>query len=277
MAETWRFIDFQYHTPAFNMALDEALLQWHSQEQIPPTLRFYGWNPATLSIGYFQKINKEINVKKVREHGFGLVRRLTGGRAVLHDQELTYSVIVSEDHPKMPKAVTEAYRVISQGLLKGFQELGLNAYFSVPETKEDLEILKNPRSSVCFDAPSWYELVVKGKKIAGSAQTRQKGVILQHGSILLELEEEKLFDLFQYPNEQIRKRMQKSFKNKAVAINDIANRKVALEETREAFKIGFERGLNIKLEPYELTKEETAYVEALARNRYANDAWTFSR
>lgn len=277
MRETWNFIDFQYHSPAFNMATDEALLQWHSQGLIPPTVRFYGWNPPTLSIGYFQKLEQEIEVHKLSEYGFGLVRRMTGGRAVLHDQELTYSVIVSEDHSKMPKTVTEAYRVISQGLLEGFKELGLNAYFSVPETKEEIEKLKNPRSSVCFDAPSWYELVVEGKKIAGSAQTRHKGVILQHGSILKELDEDQLFDLFKYPDERIKERMKKSFKDKAVAINRLIEREVTLEEMINAFKIGFEKGLNIRLEPYELSDEQKEFIEELVRTRYNNDEWTYSR
>jgi len=277
MTETWRFIDFDYYSPAYNMALDEALLEWHSQGKFPPTIRFYGWNPATLSIGYFQKIHKEIDVDKVKEHGLGLVRRITGGRAVLHDQELTYNIVVSEDHPKMPKAVTEAYRVLSLGLLEGFKELGLNAYFSVPETKEQLKALKDPRSSVCFDAPSWYELVVEGRKVAGSAQTRHKGVILQHGSILLDLDEDKLFDLFKYPNERVRERLQRNFKNKAVTINQIASRPITLEQVITAFKTGFAKGLEINLEPYKLTDIEKAYVEEIAKTRYQKDEWTFSR
>ncbi len=275
--DTWRFIDFSYYSPAFNMALDEALLEWHSQHLIPPTVRFYGWDPATLSLGYFQKIKKEINLNKVRENGIGLVRRLTGGRAVLHDKELTYSVIVSEKNPMIPKTVTEAYRVISLGLLEGFKELGLDTYFSVPETKEDHDKLKNPRSSICFDAPSWYELVVEGRKVAGSAQTRHKGVLLQHGSIPLDLDVEKLFDLFNYPNEKIRERLQRNFKYKAVAINEVANRLISLEEVRIAFKKGFERGLNVHLEPYELTKEEIDFVNQLVEKKYANDVWTYSR
>ncbi len=277
MTEKWRFIDFEYHSPSFNMALDEALLEWHSQKLIPPTIRFYGWNPATLSVGYFQKVEKEINVTKVKELGLGLVRRLTGGRAVLHDQELTYSVIVSEDYPQMPKSVTEAYRVISQGLLYGFQNLGLHAYFSVPETEEEKEKLKNPRSSVCFDAPSWYELVLEGKKVAGSAQTRQKGVILQHGSILIDLDEDKLFDLFNYPSERVRERMQRNFGTKAITIEQVANRKISLDEVREAFKKGFEQGLKMELEPYILTEKEIHYVEELAKTKYENTEWTLSR
>ncbi|MCY9150159.1 biotin/lipoate A/B protein ligase family protein, partial [Bacillus haynesii] len=219
--ETWRFIDSGRQDPAFNMALDEALLYWHSENKIPPTIRFYGWNPPTLSVGYFQNIEKEINLDAVKKHGLGFVRRPTGGRGVLHDQELTYSVIVSEEHPEMPKTVTEAYRVISEGILEGFRELGLDAYFAIPRTEKEKQSLKNPRSSVCFDAPSWYELVVEGRKVAGSAQTRQKGVILQHGSILLDLDEDKLFDLFIYKNDRLRERMQRNFKQKAVAINEL--------------------------------------------------------
>jgi lipoyl(octanoyl) transferase len=213
----------------------------------------------------------------VKEHGLGFVRRPTGGRGVLHEHELTYSVIVSEDYPDMPQTVTEAYRVISEGILKGFHHLGMEAYFAVPKTAEERESLKNPRSAVCFDAPSWYELVVEGRKVAGSAQTRQKGVILQHGSILLDLDEDKLFSLFNYPNERVKERMQKAFKNKAVAINDISAKKITLDEAKHAFKEGFIEGLNIKLTPFELSEEQKQYVDTLAKERYENDEWNYKR
>lgn len=275
--EVWRFIDSGNCSPSFNMALDEALLEWHSEGKIPPVIRFYGWDPATLSVGYFQKVEKEIDMDAVKAHQLGFVRRPTGGRGVLHEHELTYSVIVSEDHPEMPKSVTEAYRVISEGILKGFQHLGLEAYFAVPKTDEEREALKNPRSSVCFDAPSWYELVVEGRKVAGSAQTRQKGVILQHGSILLDLDEDKLFSLFKYSNERVKERMKKAFKSKAVAINAISPRRITIEEAKEAFYIGFADGLNIDLEPYQLTDEELAYVQKIAKERYESDEWNFKR
>ncbi|WP_282138825.1 lipoate--protein ligase family protein [Rossellomorea aquimaris] len=275
--ETWRFIDSGNCSPSFNMALDEALLDWHSEGKIPPTIRFYGWDPATLSIGYFQKVEKEINLDAVKEHGLGFVRRPTGGRGVLHEHELTYSVIVSEEHPEMPKTVTEAYRVISEGILKGFQGLGLEAYFAVPKTAEEREGLKNPRSAVCFDAPSWYELVVEGRKVAGSAQTRQKGVILQHGSILLDLDEDKLFSLFKYPSDRVKERMQRAFKSKAVAMNEITSETITMDMAKEAFKKGFEEGLNIHLEPYELSEEETQYVVDLAGTRYESDDWNSKR
>jgi lipoyl(octanoyl) transferase len=275
--EVWRFLDTGNSSPSFNMALDEALLDWHSEGKIPPVIRFYGWNPATLSVGYFQKVEKEIDMETVKAHQLGFVRRPTGGRGVLHEHELTYSVIVSEDHPEMPRSVTEAYRVISEGILKGFHHLGLEAYFAVPKTAEERDALKNPRSAVCFDAPSWYELVVEGRKVAGSAQTRQKGVILQHGSILLDIDEEKLFSLFKYSNDRVKERMKKAFKDKAVAINAISPRRITLDEAKEAFYKGFAEGLNIDLEPYQLTKEELTYVEKIAKERYENDERNFKR
>jgi lipoyl(octanoyl) transferase len=275
--ETWKFVDSGYGSPSFNMALDEALLEWNSKGAFSPVIRFYGWNPPTLSIGYFQKVEKEINIEAVKNQGIGFVRRPTGGRGVLHEHELTYSVIVPESHSMMPNTVAEAYRVISEGILKGFHQLGLEAYFAVPETTEERELLKSPHSAVCFDTPSWYELVVEGRKVAGSAQTRQKGVILQHGSILLDMDEDKLFSLFKYSNERVMERMKKSFMNKAVAINDLTSNRISMEQAKEAFKKGFEEGLNINLEPYELNQTEIDYVNQIAKERYESDEWNFMR
>ncbi|WP_096434694.1 lipoate--protein ligase family protein [Alteribacter populi] len=275
MTETWGYIDSGKSNPYYNMALDEKLMEWHREGKTPPIVRFYGWEPATLSVGYFQKVEKDIDLEAVKRHGLGFVRRPTGGRAVLHEDELTYSVIVSEDHPQMPDSVTEAYRVISQGLLEGFIDLGLDASFSVPRSEEERNNLKNPRSAVCFDASSWYELVVEGRKIAGSAQTRQKGVVLQHGSIILSLDEDKLFDVFNYPSERVRERMQRSFKNKAVAIEELLGEKIDVEQAKEAFRTGFEKGLGIDLIPYILSEEEGKEIEKLMEEKYSTDAWNF--
>ncbi|RKJ37191.1 lipoate--protein ligase family protein, partial [Butyricicoccus sp. 1XD8-22] len=205
------------------------------------------------------------------------VRRPTGGRAVLHEHELTYSVIVTEQYPDMPATVTEAYRVLSEGLLLGFQNLGLNAYFSVPDSEEKLLDLKKPKSAVCFDAPSWYELVVEGKKVAGSAQTRQKGVILQHGAILLDLDEDKLLSVFKFPSEEAKEKMRTKLPEKAVAINRIADRRITIEECVVAFKKGFEDALNIELIPYELTDSQKDFVKELEKTKYLTDEWNFRK
>ncbi|HDB3545528.1 TPA: lipoate--protein ligase family protein [Staphylococcus aureus] len=276
MTETWNFINTGSKDPYYNMAMDEALLNFVSRGEIDPVIRFYTWNPGTLSIGYFQRLQKEIDIDKVKEKGFGLVRRQTGGRGVLHDKELTYSVIVPESHPNMPSTVTEAYRVISQGLLEGFKNLGFDTYFAVPKTPEERQKLKQPRSSVCFDAPSWYELVVEGRKIAGSAQTRQKGVILQHGSILQDIDIDELFDMFIYKNERLKLKMKEAFVEKAVAINDISDEHITISQMEEAFEKGFKKGLNIELKPLELTEAQLAEVEELTE-KYRSDEWMFRK
>ncbi|MGE7601252.1 lipoate--protein ligase family protein [Peribacillus sp. NPDC097675] len=275
--EKWGFIDSGNCSAAYNMAMDEALLNWQSNGEIPPIIRFYGWKPATLSIGYFQKAEAEIDLAEVKRQGLGFVRRPTGGRAVLHEHELTYSVILPESYPGMPNTVTEAYRVISEGILIGFRNLGLDAYFSVPETEQEKALLKSPKSSVCFDAPSWYELVVEGRKVAGSAQTRQKGVILQHGAILLELDEDKLFSVFKFSDERKKEKMKNNLKNKAVAINDLAGRKISILEAKQAFEKGFAEGLSIELEPFELNGQQLQEVKDIAKNKYESDDWNFLR
>lgn len=276
MTETWHFMNTGSHHPYYNMALDEALLNFVSRGEIDPVVRFYTWNPPTLSIGYFQRLSKEIDIEKVKEKGYGLVRRQTGGRGVLHDKELTYSVIVPEAHPDMPQTVTEAYRVISGGLLEGFKSLGFDAHFAVPRSKEEREKLKQPRSSVCFDAPSWYELVVEGKKIAGSAQTRQKGVILQHGSILQDVDIDDLFDMFIFKNERLKAKMQEAFVEKAVAINDLSNETITLAQMEVAFKEGFKKALDIEFKPLELTVAQQDEVKAL-EEKYRSEAFLYRK
>lgn len=273
----WYFINSGPCSPSYNMALDEALLDWHSEGLIPPVVRFYEWNPATLSIGYFQSVEKEIDMEAVEHLGLGFVRRPTGGRGVLHEHELTYSVIVSESYPDMPATVTEAYRVISEGLLLGFQNLGLEAYFSIPDTVEKKQDLKKPKTAVCFDTPSWYELVVEGKKVAGSAQTRQKGVILQHGAILLDLDEEKLIQTFKFSSDEVRKRVKNSLSQKAVAINKLIQKPVTVDECKVAFRKGFEDALHIDLVEFTLTEEQENYVKVLENRRYANDEWNYKK
>ncbi|PTE67307.1 octanoyltransferase [Staphylococcus epidermidis] len=276
MTEIWNFINTGSKNPYYNMAMDEALLNFVSRGEIDPVIRFYTWNPATLSIGYFQRLQKEIDIDKVKEKGYGLVRRQTGGRGVLHDKELTYSVIVPESHPNMPSTVTEAYKIISQGLLEGFKNLGFETYFAIPRSKEERDKLKQPRSSVCFDAPSWYELVVEGRKIAGSAQTRQKGVILQHGSILQDKDIDDLFDMFKFKNERLKAKMKENFVQKAVAINDISNQHITLNEMENAFEAGFKKGLNIDFKPLELTEKQLEEVQEL-EDKYRSEAWMYRK
>ncbi|MFC4403486.1 lipoate--protein ligase family protein [Gracilibacillus xinjiangensis] len=272
MGETWYFINSGKCQPAYNMAVDECLLNWHSKGEIPPVIRFYEWEPAGMSVGYFQKTKNKIDLDALKSQNIPLVRRLTGGRAVLHDDELTYSVIVSESYPGMPHSIKDAYRVISKGLLEGFYLLGIDASFATPEGK-----LETTQSAVCFEEPSWYELVIEGKKAAGSAQTRQKGVILQHGSIPITIDNEKLYDLFIYPNDKVKARARNAFKDKAVSINDVSTKNVTIDDTKTAFQQGFAKGLDINLVTYEFSESQLKEIEELMYSKYMNDSWNLSR
>jgi lipoate-protein ligase A len=278
----WRFIQSGACSPEENMAVDEAILIAHSEGKVPPTIRFYGWNPATLSIGYFQKASHEVELERIREKQLGFVRRPTGGRAVLHDQELTYSIVVKEDFPGIPKTVTEAYRVLSEGLLQGFRLLGLQAEMvNLASDDEKQKYTAAAGSAACFDSPSWYELVVEGRKIAGSAQVRQKGVVLQHGSILLDLDIDLLFSLLKFPNDRLRARLQASFSDKAIAVNDLlaaANQqRIHIEDAEKAFKQGFKTGLGIDLNETGLTDYEQALTKDLIERKYGNKEWNLRR
>lgn len=277
----WRFIHTGDRSPADNMAIDEAILNEISEGNSGPTVRFYGWNPATLSIGYFQKAIQEIDLERVAEEGLGFVRRPTGGRAVLHDKELTYSIIVREDYPGIPASVTEAYRVLSEGLLLGFRKLGLNAEMVQLATEEDQKQYATLGSAACFDSPSWYELVVEGRKVAGSAQVRNKGVLLQHGSILLDMDTEQLFRCLQFSSDKVAERMKNSFKNKAVAINDLQRNldrdPVSLPQVEAAFKEGIAEGLHVELIDGELSERERELAAQLVLEKYDTDEWNLRR
>ncbi len=273
--QVWRLLRTGKRSGAENMAIDEAILIAGGEGKVPPTIRFYGWEPPTLSIGYFQRAAREVDLERLRERGVGLVRRPTGGRAVLHDKELTYSVIAPENLPGMPSSVIQSYRLISTGLLEGFRRLGLSA--EMVSLEEPAARNGSPDSAACFDSPSWYELVVEGRKVAGSAQTRQRGMILQHGSILLDLDADLLFDVLKFPSERVKERMKRTFLGKAVAINQLRPSPVSLEEAERAFAEGFVRGLDIRLLEGDLTPYEQELAEELVRNRYATDEWNMRR
>ncbi len=267
----WRYIPYRKYSAAWNMAIDEAMMIAHQEQRVPPTLRFYGWEPAALSIGYFQKVEKEVDRAELARQGLELVRRLTGGRAVLHDQELTYSIVVSEKDPILPPSVSASYRALSQGLVAGFRILGLQAELAPPQSTASLG------TAACFDTSSDYELVLEGKKVAGSAQVRKQGVVLQHGSILLEVDLERLMAVLRFPSERVKERLKESFAQKAVAINQMAARKVTLEEMISAFYQGFTTGLSIKLVEGELTPYEWKLAEQLVQSKYQQDDWNLQR
>lgn len=268
LQEIWKFINTGHHDAATNMALDECLLNWHNEGRIPPTLRFYGWSYPSLSAGQFQKVDRSINFDGITKHNCEFVRRLTGGSAVLHDDELTYSIVVSESHPNIPQSITEAYYILSKGVLEGYKELNIHADYAIPER----EMLKE-RTEVCFEKTAYYEMIVDGKKISGNAQTRKNGILLQHGSIPMSIDEDMLFEMFKFSSDSLRKRQQKNFSKKAISINQLTSKSHTYEELADAFLKGFKRGLNIDVEPLVLTDANWLEIKKLAEEKYRTKEW----
>jgi len=209
MNTNWRLIEDGYHDGAWNMAVDEALMLAVAHGEAPPTLRLYGWRPAAVSLGYFQAAAEGLDHGEIARLGFGLVRRPTGGRAILHDDEVTYSVTIPEAEVPHGHSVMASYRVISRGVEAGLQMLGVGAQLvdkrpappggaecerraegSESEASSPLGATSSPAvpaktglPTVCFAKASRCDMVVDGRKIVGSAQVRRQGAILQHGSV----------------------------------------------------------------------------------------------
>jgi len=255
----WRLINTNYNNPYLNMAIDEALLTSKL-----PVLRFYRWKPAGLSLGYFQDIN-DINIENCKKNDIGIVRRITGGKTVLHDKELTYSFVINEK--SMPKGIIESYKVISKGILLALKELGVNALIEKEINK------KNKNTSICFNDPSYYEIIVNNKKIVGSAQTRKQGKLLQHGSILIDVDIKKLISLF---NLEDKREITEKTKKRVTSINNELNgKRVSYGNVAEAMKKGFEENFKIKFNEDKLRKEEITLANKLAKEKYSTKEWNF--
>ena len=268
---TWRYLPYAVYSGAENMAIDEALLLTMAKAVEPqPVLRFYGWSPATLSLGYAQSYHKEVDEEACLAEGIEIIRRPTGGRAVLHQYELTYSVIAPEHDPHVSGTVTQSYLRISQALLTGLKAVG------VPAEMVACGGLNEASSSACFDAPSWYELVVDGRKLVGSAQVRKEGMLLQHGSILLHFDADLLFGLLKFPNGELRQRLLTGFKTKACALDEVWTHPIEREDLEREICSGFCEIMGIKLIRSQLTEQEKALEEEVLL-KYQSAEWTKKR
>ena len=182
----FKLLDTGSNIGAYNMAVDEELLARAQAEKTAPVLRLYTWAPPAVSLGRFQKRETAVNAEACKRLGFDVVRRVTGGRAVLHNKELTYSIIARTDDPLFPSTVLGAYKIIATGLLAGLRNLGITAEMVSRGGRHAALVRKDAKDPACFSSPSWYELLVHDRKIVGSAQRRLSGAFLQHGSILIE-------------------------------------------------------------------------------------------
>lgn len=267
--ETWRLIIHKKQNGAWNMAVDEALLESTAANQSPPTLRLYDWEPYTLSLGYAQPIS-DVDMDMLITCQWGLVRRPTGGKAILHADELTYSVTASESNKILSGSVLESYQRLSLALLKGLEAIGIIAD---SKPKED-NIQHSLFSSVCFQHPSDYEITFNRKKLIGSAQARKKGGVLQHGAIPLYGRISRIIDVLAYSSEQEREMAEIGLRQRATTITEILKRKFSWMEMASAIRKGFEETLDLQFVNSDLNDFETRRAQQILEEKYASDQWT---
>jgi lipoate-protein ligase A len=273
----WRVIDTGIAAAATNMAIDEAIMLAHAAGDAPPTLRFYGWEPAAVSIGYFQQAEKDIDIDACAAAGVSVVRRLTGGRAVLHDMELTYSIVVKDAEPAIPSAVIASYGHFSTGLLAGLRLLGINAEMSLSRHAYGRNRGNQVSSAACFDTPSNYEVTYDGRKLVGSAQVRKHGVILQHGSVLLRFSAQKATAVLKLSSSETRTALEKKLETRVIAVEEILQRSVTYEEVAAAVATALGPALGIELQKQGLMEGEKETASRLVSEKYSRDSWNLMR
>lgn len=254
MKEQWRFLQTGYNTAATNMAIDRAVLVANSKNMVPPTVRFFAWKPPAISIGYFQSLNDEVDLDNCKKLGVDYVRRITGGGAVFHEDELTYSIIISESHPKISKNIMESYGRICGALIKGLKHLGIESSY-VPIN----------------------DIIADNRKISGSAQTRKLRTVLQHGTILTDVDVDKMFALLKVPNEKIKDKLIADVKQRVTSIKHVLGKEASFDEVAKAMKTGFEEEFNIELINGELTKEELVLTSKFKEECFGTKDWNHRR
>lgn len=242
----WRLIELETHNAFLNMALDEAITESVAAGTAKPTIRFYQWKPSAVSIGYFQSLEQEVHAETCANENVDIVRRRTGGGAVYHDHagEITYSVIAPETF--FPKGITESYWEICDWVVKGLEGIGLKAEFKPIN-----------------------DIIVSGKKISGNAQTRRQGVLLQHGTILYDLDVEKMFSYLNVSNQKISDKMIASVKDRVTSVKALST--VSRNALYESLKTSFSENKTIRAEKISATEFETA--TQLAKEKYASEEW----
>ena len=234
-----RTLETGYNSGPWNMALDEVLMNCINYHNMP-ILRIYGWQPPTVSIGYFQSLDEEVDIKRCRQMGIDVVRRITGGGAVLHESELTYSFITNV----YPKNIMESYNLICDAIVISVNKLGFNAKFA-------------PLN----------DIIVNGKKVSGNAQTRKKDTLLQHGTILLNVNVEKMFSVLKVPSEKVKDKMIEDVKGRVMGLNK------TFEQVAYNLKESFSEKFGAEIIVDDLTIKEEESTKKLAKEKYSSDQW----
>ncbi len=254
--DLWRLLVSPAAPGATNMAVDHAVAERVQAEQVPPTLRFYTWRPRALSIGYAQPI-ASVDRSRAAQLGVDIVRRPTGGQAILHHDELTYAVALPRGHPLADDGVLESYGVISRGLTAGLVVLGI-----APRAGPWGPSSEPKSTSVCFASPSRHEIAVDGHKVIGSAQTRLHRGILQHGSIVLAHDPE-IYSLMGVPGPP----------SAPSGLRALLPTLPPMGALVQAFAAGFTQALELTLQPGQLSAAEQGRADELFEDRYETDAW----
>ncbi len=258
---TWRLLRSSPADGATNMALDEAILRAVAAGLTPPTIRLYSWEPACLSLGRAQPVT-DVDLAALQTAGFGLVRRPTGGRAILHVDELTYCIVAPQHEPRVAGTIVESYRRLSAGLVHSLELLG------VEHIAADRSADHRSTGPVCFESPSDYEITVAGRKLVGSAQMRAQGTVLQHGTVPLYGDIARICQFLAAHPDPARVR------GRAATVQEILGRPVTWDEAAAAITAGLAAALNLRLEPGELTQDELAWTRELREQKYAAPNWT---
>jgi lipoyl(octanoyl) transferase len=268
MTDTWRVIFTPPARGAWNMAVDEAVLESAGRGVSLPTLRLYAWQPACLSLGYAQSF-KDVDYSRLKAQGWEVVRRVTGGRAILHVDELTYSIVAPPGEPCMQGSVLESYQRLAVALISAVRALGLPV-----EMEQNAASANTARGPVCFEVPSAYEIVVGGKKLIGSAQARKKEGVLQHGTFPLCGDLTRITQVLVFPDEEMRAAAGEKLLVRAVTAESVLGRVIPWQTAAEAFSTAFAETLGIHLEQGELTAAEEECAAVLVQNKYDHPAWT---
>jgi len=234
----WRVLEDGPQGGEFNMAVDRAILVACEAGRVPPTLRLYGWDRPTLSVGYAQDLSKEIETGRCRELNIPVVRRPTGGRALLHYQEVTYSLIAPIPHSEFPSSLLGTYRKIAQALLAGLGHVGVQGAALAP-VRGHSRTGDSFRSPSCLASLNHGEIEVQGAKLIGSAQRRAKRAFLQHGSILIHCERALMHSLLKFSSANSRSNSVETLKQKVTTLSECLGREISFKEVAQAILKGF--------------------------------------
>lgn len=263
----WRLLlEDEPRTGAWNMALDEAIMDAVAEGAAPPTLRLYQWAPPCLSLGRRQPL-EGVDLARLRADGYEAVRRATGGWSILHTDELTYSVAITPNDPRANGPILDAYRKLSAGLVAGLTALSVHAVMKPASASGTFNL-----TAACFEVPSAYEITAQGRKLIGSAQARPNGRVLQHGSLPLEGDIARVTRYLTFNEEAERLQLAKHLRERAATLSEVASRAIPFAEAAEAMRCGFAQALNVTLTPSAPTARELERAEALAAQKRAEVA-----